>query len=49
MKSSLELSEATYKEILKSRSSLKEIDNSNFTTETNEAVLAALSAEAKGC
>lgn len=49
MKSSLELSEATYKEILKSRSSLKEIDNSNFTPETNEAVLAALSAEAKGC
>ncbi|MBN1086530.1 hypothetical protein JNO12_18900 [Erwinia aphidicola] len=49
MKSSLELSESTYKEILKSQKSLKEIDNSNFTPETNEAVLAALSAEVRGC
>lgn len=49
MKSSLNLSENEYKEILRSQRSIKGIDNSEFTTETNEAVLAALSAEVKGC
>lgn len=49
MKSSLSLSETEYKEILKSHRNINGIDNSEFTTETNEAVLAALSAEVRGC
>lgn len=49
IKSSLGLSENAYKEILKSQRGVKEIDNSEFTPETNEAVLAALSAEVRGC
>jgi len=48
MKSSLGLSESEYKEILKSERNINGIDNSGFTSETNEAVLAALSAEVKG-
>lgn len=49
MKSSLKLSENEYKKILKSQQGIKEIDNSSFSAETNEAVLAALTAEVKGC
>ncbi|HBW7831579.1 TPA: hypothetical protein ACIJSX_000912 [Klebsiella pneumoniae] len=49
MKSSLNLSESAYKEILKSQRSINGIDNSEFTAETNEAFLAALTAEVKGC
>ncbi|ALR75854.1 hypothetical protein [[Enterobacter] lignolyticus] len=49
MKSSLGLSESEYKEVLKSQRGINGIDNSEFTPETNEAVLAALAAEAKGC
>lgn len=49
MKLSLDLSENEYKEILRSQRSVKGIDNSGFTTETNEAVLAALAAEVRGC
>lgn len=49
MKSSLSLSETEYKEILRSHRGIKGIDNSDFTAETNEAVLAALSAEVRGC
>ncbi|HFN0791453.1 hypothetical protein NYO12_28320 (plasmid) [Klebsiella variicola] len=49
MKSSLKLSEIEYKEIWKSHRNISGIDNSGFTAETNEAVLAALSAEVRGC
>lgn len=49
MKSSLSLSETDYKEILMSCKNINGIDNSGFTAETNEAVLAALSAEVRGC
>ncbi|HGU2569753.1 TPA: hypothetical protein N6924_005434, partial [Escherichia coli] len=49
MKSSLNLTEIEYKEILKSHRNINGIDNSGFTAETNEAVLAALSAEVRGC
>lgn len=47
IKSSLSLDENTYKNILKSHSSLKKLDNTSFSPETNEALLAALTAEAR--
>lgn len=47
IKSSLSLNESTYKDILKSHQSLKQLDNKLFSPETNEALLAALTAEAR--
>ncbi|MDE9455795.1 hypothetical protein [Xenorhabdus bovienii] len=47
IKSALNLNENDYKLFLKSEKKLKNIDNSQYTQETNEALLAALAAEAK--
>lgn len=47
MKSSLSLSEDDYKKLIKSEISIRNIDNSKFTQDTNEAVLAALAAEVR--
>lgn len=44
IKSTLNLSQDDYKSILKSELSINEIDNSSFTSETNEALLSALAA-----
>lgn len=44
IKSTLNLSQDDYKSILKSESSINELDNSSFTSETNEALLSALAA-----
>ncbi|BBW27170.1 hypothetical protein A6J71_11885 [Enterobacter cancerogenus] len=47
IKSSLNLSQETYKAFLKSELTIHGIDNSNFNSETNEALLSALAAGAR--
>ncbi|MBJ9143636.1 hypothetical protein I5476_06145 [Citrobacter braakii] len=44
IKSSLNLSQDSYKSFLKSETTINEIDNSSFNPETNEALLSALAA-----
>lgn len=47
IKSSLKLSQDEYKSFLKSQTTIHNIDNSSFNTETNEALLSALAAGAR--
>lgn len=47
IRSGLGVSEAEYKKLLKSEMSIYDIDNSPFTQETNEAMMAALAVENK--
>ncbi|EMD0828899.1 hypothetical protein VP018_000670 [Morganella morganii] len=47
IKSGLGIKEDEYKKILTSKSSLREIDNSSYSQETNEAVMAAIAVEGK--
>lgn len=47
IKSSLKLDQENYKAVLGSKSTIKKLDNSSFTPETNEALLSALAAEAR--
>ncbi|HBV7188929.1 hypothetical protein [Klebsiella pneumoniae] len=47
IKSSLKLSQDDYNSFLKSKKTIKDIDNSDFNSETNEALLSALAAGAR--
>ncbi|HCI6472889.1 TPA: hypothetical protein NPO82_001464, partial [Klebsiella quasipneumoniae subsp. quasipneumoniae] len=47
IKSSLKLSQDDYNSFLKSKTTIKDIDNSDFNSETNEALLSALAAGAR--
>lgn len=47
--SALNLTKESYKSILDSKTNIKNIDNSKFSSETNEALLAALAMECKLC
>lgn len=47
IKAGLDIKEDEYKKILTSESSLMNIDNTSYTQETNEAVMAALAVEGK--
>ncbi len=47
IKSGMNISESKYKELLESRATFEGINNSLFTPETNEAVMAALAVERK--
>ncbi|VEJ54664.1 hypothetical protein [Pragia fontium] len=47
IKTALGINDSQYKSILASKETIKNIDNSSFSSETNEALLAALAAEAK--
>ncbi|RNT31817.1 hypothetical protein B9475_000550 [Proteus mirabilis] len=47
IRSGLNVSDTEYKQLLKSEISIHDIDNSSFTQETNEAMMAALAVEGK--